>query len=102
MRKDEYILCAAIHFDDGVERDIKELDGKTGFVVTGFRHSNAWYSANQFAKHSHLVSLHKEDGFLTNRNRFVGRIEAGQIAFIAKQIQHPVMHPLGLFSEDLY
>ena len=40
-----------------------------------------------------------EQGFLTNKNRFVGREEAAIIAFDAKQIEQ---EKKTLFSEDLY
>lgn len=43
-------------------------------------------------------------GFLTNRGRFVGREEALQIALASGQplIDHPSRHATQLFSEDLW
>ncbi len=39
-----------------------------------------------------------EQGFITDTNRFVGRSEAGEIAFFAEQIDEPTNQ---LFSEDI-
>jgi hypothetical protein len=41
----------------------------------------------------------KEQGFLTNKNRFVSRQEGAKIAFAAGQIKEEIVR---LFSEDLY
>ncbi len=103
MRKDEYILCAAIWFDDGVDRDLPEIKGKTGYVVLGRRHSNVFFTASVLSDDGSIRLPEKEtQGFITNKNRFVDRLEAADIAFKAGQIVQPTKHPLGLFSEDLY
>lgn len=97
----EYILCAAIWFDDGIEHPHQPKNIPTGLVLCGHRHHCI------FPQTQMLVSERKKEaninretqGFLTNANRFVDRIEAGEIAFKAKQTDK---HCLTLFSEDLY
>ena len=91
--KKEYILCAAIHFDDGNYYPHHETYG-TGVVACGHRH--------------HLIfTLRPKDfegtetqGFLTSKNRFVTREEAKEIAIAAEQVS--ISNFSGLFSEDLY
>lgn len=104
MRKDEYIICAAIWFDDQIDRELPEIKGNTGFVIAGRRHHNCFHVASIFSENGKRKNLPQKEvqGFLTNKNRFVDRTEAAKIAFEAKQIDEPTTHPIGLFSEDLY
>jgi len=103
MRKEEYIICAAIWFDDGIDRELPEIEGKTGYVIAGRRHHNVFFTASVLTQGGRICLPEKEvQGFITNKNRFVDRIEAADIAFKAGQIEQPTTHPLGLFSEDLY
>lgn len=103
MRKDEYIICAAIWFDDDIDRELPEIKDKTGFVIAGRRHHNCFHIASVLTGGGRICLPQKEvQGFLTNKNRFVDRIEAADIAFKAGQIDQPTTHKLGLFSEDLY
>lgn len=104
MLKDkEYILCAAIWFDDKIDHNEICLEGKTGFVICGRRHHNCFNTAYILSnKNTDYLKFEKEQGFITNTNRFVSRIEAAKIAFEAEQIPSPTSHPAGLFSEDLY
>ena len=103
MRKDEYIICAATWFDDEIDRELPELNGKTGYVIAGRRHSNVAFTISVLSPNGAIRRQPKEvDGFLTNKNRFVDRKEAADIAFKAGQIAQPTTHPLGLYSEDLY
>lgn len=66
------------------------------------------------ARHHHLIhpiamatgikTLPDDQGFLTNTGRYVGRMEALQIALASGQpmIDHPSRHATQLFSEDLW
>jgi len=96
--KPEYIICAAIHVDDGLKHQHQPKNIKTGIVLCGRRHHNIIYNFNAlvFGK---LKSKDENQGFLTSKDRFVDRKEAGEIAFAAKQIPEPTKC---LFSEDLY
>lgn len=108
IRTKEYILCAAIWYKeiplkmviDGVLP--KNCDG--GLVVTGHRHGQCMWTVGCL---SGLRSVENgensvgkyEQGFLTNKNRFVDRKEAAIIAFNANQIDEQKQT---LYSEDLY
>jgi hypothetical protein len=102
----EYILCAAIWFNDGKEYVHQPKNIKTGFVVCGRRHHNCFaiYAAMKSlrgTKDADIDNFPKaaEQGFLTSTDRFVDREEAAEIAWRQKQIER---RPKRLFSEDLY
>lgn len=102
MRQDEYILCAAVWFDDGIDHKEWCLNGKPGYVICGRRHHNCFSTAYYIDPERKYIKHEKEQGFITNKDRFVDRIEASEIAFLAGQIRERTKHPQGLFSEDLY
>jgi len=97
----EYLLCSAIWFDDGIDTYVHQPRNiKTGFVVCGRRHHNC------FTTVAMLMGIRKErltkeevQGFLTNKDRFVDRYEAAQIALVSGQIKEPKDR---LFSEDVW
>ena len=97
--KPEYVICAAIHFDDGVKRDNQPAGINTGFVIAGRRHHNCFGTAFIIHEDNRYLKHEKEQGFLTSRDRFVSRKEAGIIAFTQGQTKE--LH-YTLFSEDLY
>ena len=103
MRKElkESILCASIHFDDGIEYVHQPVNIKTGIVLSGHRHGCIFVQSAFFGHPSRndLNIINEEQGFLTNKNRFVSREEAEQIAFDAGQIKEKTGK---LYSEDLY
>lgn len=106
--KPEYILCAAIWYKDIPLKKIivgvlpKNCD--RGLVVLGHRHGQCMWTMSSLTG---LRSVSKaedgvgeyEQGFLTNKNRFVSRDEGAIIAFDANQIDEEKQR---LFSEDLY
>ena len=104
----EFIICAANYYDNGEEQSFSPRNTKTGFVVCGRRHHNC---INIFSRivgfpydEKGLELLRTEvQGFLTNKDRFVTRLEALEIARESGQIITGEGNPvLGLFSEDLY
>lgn len=98
--KPEYILCAAIWFDDGTEHTHEVSNIKSGFVVCGRRHHNVFSTMYHLSnKNTSYLKLKKEQGFITNTNRFVDRYEGRKIAFNAGQTKD---NEGQLFSEDLY
>ncbi len=105
----EYILCAAVWYQElpMVKGDILNNRGfrpyniDRGIVFSGWRHGNCIY---QMVAVTGLRSCPSESGpevqgFLTNKNRFVDREEAAQIAYEAGQTEKLLVR---LFSEDLY
>ncbi len=99
----EYILCAAIWFNDGITTNVHQPKNiETGFVICGRRHHNC------IATISILVKDYKRDpkirsiqGLLTNTNRFVDRKEALEIAINSGQVKERGNRTT-LFSEDLW
>jgi hypothetical protein len=95
----EYILCAAIHIINGKKYVHQPKNIKHGFVISGRRHHNCFAIIDLFNISRKDYSI--TQGFLTNKDRFVDRIEAFNIAKEAKQMIK-IHHKNLLFSEDLY
>ena len=100
----EYILCSAIYFDDGKEYWQQPIGIKTGIVICAWKHACVFpIIGGTVGERQELGIYEKEQGFLTSRNRFVGREEAGKIALACGQIKK--MNYFGgklLDSSDLY
>lgn len=102
--KKEYILCAAIWFDDEKEHVHQPKNIKTGLVLCGWRHHCIFPQTggvlNEMPMKAERINkgIKETQGFITNLNRFVDRDEAGEIAFAAGQTDK-VYH---LTSEHLY
>ncbi len=116
----EYILCAALHYNDDSFTDEFTTNITKGIVVVGHRHHNCFSTLELILKNFKKFDCDNVDkmtmGFLTNKNRFVDRKEAYKIAIEAEQIKprKPNEELSGLFkdlkdenlqilvSEDLY
>ena len=94
-----YITCSAIWFNDGKKYTHQPSNIDTGFVICGHRHHNCFMTAYILNKNEKLKGIEEIQGFMTNENNFVDRIEGGQIAF--KSGQTSELKTM-LFSEDLY
>jgi hypothetical protein len=92
MRGKEYILCAAIHFDDG---NYYPHHRERGLVACGYRHHLIFAFRPKNTKK-------ETQGFLTSKNNFVTRAEALKIAIEAGQVDASLSSNSSLFSEDLY
>ena len=129
-KQKEYILCAAIHYDNGLVYNFHYNYGvETGFVLCGYRHphiisvlpTNPYWLKNKFNDGNEEVIQKYEElkvkygwqensltrcetiqGFITNKGRFVDRKEAFKIALAAGQIDESAGVDRELFSEDLY
>lgn len=98
--KEEYIICAALYYPNGIKyhhqpKNIKEP--KNGIVICGRRHHNCFVTLA--AIFPERINVLIEQGFLTSKDRFVDRKEAGEISLKAGQISDKNDC---LFSEDLY
>lgn len=91
----EYVLCAAIWFDDGIEYVHQPV--KTGLVICGRRHHNCFYTV--YILKPELKMVKHTEGFLTSKNRFLDRSEAARLALESGQIKEDIVT---LLSEDLY
>lgn len=94
MKKGEFILCAAINFNDT--------------IVCGRRHGDCYVIIkNLLEKYITPSDMpeREDQGFITSENRYVSRKEAFKIAFAQKQIIHNMFEEhedIELTSEDLY
>ena len=104
MESIEKILCSAIWFDDGKHYVHSPVNIKTGMVLCGHRHHNIFAQFQVMGEAGKEMSRHeKEQGFLTNLNRFVDREEGWIIAENANQITDRIVAGKGkLYSENLY
>jgi hypothetical protein len=104
----EYILCAAIWYKEIPLK--KQIDGvlpkncDRGLVVLGHRHGQCMWTMGSLTGLRSVTFAEDgvgeyEQGFITNKNRFVGREEGAIIAFDANQIKEKKET---LYSEDLY
>ncbi len=83
----EQILCAAIHFDDGKKHSHQPINIESGLVFCGWKHACIFPQlGGTVGERQKLGIFEKEQGFLTNLNRFVNRTEAGKIALASGQI----------------
>jgi len=97
----EYIICSAIYFNDEKYHVHQPKNIDIGFVVCGRRHHNCYatFKAMGLEKPDRIERMDEIQGFLTNLDRFVDRIEGGEIAYKSGQIKELKQN---LYSEDLY
>ncbi len=100
----ERILCASIWFDDGKKYTFQPSNIETGIVLSGWRHCCIFEQiGGSVGERQNLGIYEKEQGFLTSKNRFVGREEALEIALKENQVKDiDDIRGNRLFSEDLY
>lgn len=101
------ILCAALWYDDGKQREHNPPNVKTGIVVCGYRHCNCFTVLSALFQNSKYKGLKEKtsdrktvQGFLTNAGTFVNRMEGYKIALAAGQCTKSAVECL--MSEDLY
>lgn len=101
--KKPYIICAAVWFNDGVEREHQPINIDKGIVICGRRHHNCimtMYVLNKkLADDCNEYNGKAIQGFLTSDDRFVNRTTALEIAYDAGQVCS--MKDI-LISDDLY
>ncbi len=84
----EYVLCAAIHFDDGKKYEHQPVGIESGLVLCAYGHAFVYQQLGGLVgQRKKLLIFEKQQGFLTSHNRFVSRKEAGEIAIAAGQIK---------------
>ena len=94
----EYILCAAIWYQDNNIYEGQPCNIENGFVVSGRRHSDCYSTVIAIVGLDKGIEMKLRNvatqmdrklhqGFITNLNRYVGRAEAYQIAKEANQIK---------------
>lgn len=111
MDSEEKIICAAIWYDDGIERPLLPRNIKSGVVVGGWRHPNCkivlmswlypnWQTSTLHEQLKNEVNNKEVQGFLTSHGRFVNRVDAAQIWVAAgNKLKYSSTK---LYSEDIY
>lgn len=101
----EKILCAAIWYKEFKKKLQSPKNITIGVVVCGHSHANCISTFNALTGLRSVTSEcgQYEQGFLTDRNKFVDRVAGYIIAVKAKQVDpDKTIHSNQLFSEDLY
>jgi hypothetical protein len=101
--KTPYILCAAIWYKELPTPKYNPVNVDKGIVLCGHRHVDVMHQMKALTgKRSVENECGKYvQGFITNENEFVDRVDAAKIAVSANQIIQP-FDPTCLYSEDLY
>jgi|GEM_PF-2298766 hypothetical protein len=108
LKRPEFIICSAIHYDDGIEYPHQAKNIHTGLVICGRRHHNCITNASLMLgdKYNKNLANRAAQGFMTSEDRYVNRKEAFRIALAQKQIIHNFYDENNadqiLCSEDLY
>jgi hypothetical protein len=99
---EEKIICSAIWYKELPTPVYGPTNVDKGIVFCGHRHPHCLHQmVAMTGKKQHEVG-EEIQGFLTNLNRFVDRIEGAKIALANKQIDKLEYSKTKLFSEDLY
>ena len=98
--KTEYILCSAIHIDNGKDYVHKPFNIDKGYVMCGWRHHNILEIIPLEDKRNKDIIT--TQGFLTNKNRFINRKEALELAKSNGQVNSEAITLSELYSEDLW
>ena len=107
---EEKILCSAIWYKDLelIKPEVLRIRGFSpynvdkGIVFSGWRHPNCVYQMVAITGKRQAEVGEYVQGFLTNKNRFVDRIEGAEIALNIMQIDVLNYSSTELYSEDLY
>lgn len=91
----EYIMCAAIYFDDGEDYVYKPYNIDKGLVYCGWRHPCIFETMPKEHKSRSI------QGFLTTKNRFLTRDEALILVRKTGQLKGGIIGGI-LTSEDLW
>lgn len=106
--KPEYIICAAIYYNDGVKYPQQPKNIETGIVVSGLRHCNCYATISTLLgeeKYKKTNIGREGQGFITSLHRYVDRREGFRIAKANNQFIHRLFDEDDegiLTSEDLY
>lgn len=95
----EYVMCAANYYDDGKDHKFQPYNIDKGYVICGWRHSccgNSYIAASNEKRWDDC-----EQGFLTNKNRFLTRAEAYELVIENGQLKNKLIGGV-LTSEDLW
>lgn len=104
--KQERVLLASIHYDVPEQYEDQPEGINNGWLVNGISHDDVRSTMEQtIHNYDKFFARKSNEGFLTSKNRFVGHVEAFQIAFRCGQVSNVESSHRGngeLSSEDLY
>lgn len=98
----EKIICSAIWYKDLSTPRYNPINVDRGIVFSGFRHVQCLHQMITMTGLRQCEAGDEVQGFLTNKNRFVDRIEGANIAINAGQVIELKFSKKKLYSEDLY
>lgn len=102
----EYIICAAIHWDDKQVYAHQASNIQSGLCIAGWRHGNIIIICSKiFGNVAERIKadIQETQGFLTSHNRFLNRAEAAKfILEIGQKDKLIYFGGLELDSSDLY
>lgn len=96
----EKILCAAIWYKNVPTALHQPINVDKGIVVSGYRHGSIIAAMGSFNIKTHASPELCEQGFLTDKNRFLNRKEARELVIQTGQCVPEFNNEL--YSEDLY
>lgn len=105
----ETIICSSIWYKDLELKKPQVLEPHNyrpnncdkGVVLSGWRHVNCLYQMVAIYGIRNHEAGESIQGFLTNKNRFVDRVEGAKIALACGQVKK-LEYGTILYSEDLY
>ena len=100
--KTERIISSAILFKDEKIYAYQPINISSGFVVTGYRHSNIYTTMAILCPDLSYKKIKRLEGFLTDKNRFITRDEAYDLATENGQFIADGRLYKQLYSEDLW
>ena len=98
----EKIICAAIWYKNGKLYSHQPRNIPDGYVMCGMRHHNIIALNFGLTGQRTTLDASSTQGFLTNEDRFVDRIEGRKIALKSGQITNDSFSDTELYSEDMY
>ena len=98
----ERIICSAVWYKELPTPHYNPANVKVGIVFCGHRHPHCIHQMVAITGKRQCEVGEEVQGFLTDTNRFVDRIEGAKIALACGQIDKLNYSNFKLFSEDLY
>lgn len=102
MDSEEKIVCSALWYKDLPTPTYRPINVDRGIVFCGLRHAHCLSQMNIMTGKRQCEVGEEISGFLTNKNRFVDRKEAAEIALNSHQIEKLSYFKDELDSSDLF
>lgn len=100
--EEEKVICSAIWYKELPHPVYGPINVDKGIVFCGLRHPHCLHQMVAMTGKRQSEVGEEIQGFLTNKNRFVNRKEAAEIALKSKQIEKLLYFKDQLDSSDLF